>query len=318
MLEGIARSLRGVGSRAHSERWRWLRCVWCWSWVRPWARPPGSAGDRIVFSRNGDLITVDPDGTDMRRVTSGAGHATHPSWSPGRTWIAFVRAPRTLARIGSGGSARAVLFRAPPRFDRIDAVAVSPNGSRVAFSTAKVGGASTSFRTCGAVWVVGANGGAAHRVVSGQWAVTGLSWAPDGNRLVASFEPQNGTSPCQSGLRTGIVRFLADGSSLRSLGAPLGTDPDWSPGGGRIVFRDTRRTCHACGEVWAMRPDGSHQHEVASPPGDALGLSAPRWSPSGRRIAAIVQRDGRFSLWVMRAGGAGAHKIAGRAGPLDW
>ena len=65
-----------------------------------------------------------------------------------------------------------------------------------------------------------------------------------------------------------------------------------------IAYRDWRRTCHACGEIWVVRPDGSRNHVLTPVPASEGGLRQPRYSPSGERLVAlgdgvvVLDRDG--------------------------
>jgi Tol biopolymer transport system component len=297
---------------------RWLSTLGAMVVVALIATPATASTARIVTERDGNLVTVRPDGSDLRRLTERPGRETHPSWSPDRQAVAFVAMPNTIVVVGADGVGRRVVFRAPGRFDRVDAVAWSPDGSRIAFSTAKVGPRSTFFVTCGAVWIMGSDGSDPHRIVSRQYAVTGLTWSPSSHVLAASFEPLNGTSECRRGTPEGIVRFRDDGSRLRSLDAPMGTNPDWSPRGGRIAFRDRRNTCHACGELFTMRPDGTHQHRVVPAGPSPLGAGFPRWSPTGRRLALLASIADRYGLWTIRPDGSAPRRVIRKAYELDW
>jgi Tol biopolymer transport system component len=280
----------------------------------------GAVPHRIAFIRHADLYTVRQDESGIRRLTETSEEEDHPAWSPGRRWLAFVARRRVVAIVQDDGDHRHPLVQVSDRFDGIDAVAWSPDGRRLAFSTRWVGDRAHLYRTCGYVWTIRRDGTRLHRILREQFPATGLAWTPNGRGLVSSLEPLNGTSPCRSKLLSGIVRFRADGANLRSLEAPFGTDPDVSPSGKRIVFRDWRRTCHACGEVFAARSDGSRQHVLIGLPAERIvGVGEPRFAPDGRHIAFVAQdRRGSFSLWVARADGSNAHHLLDRVDRLDW
>lgn len=281
---------------------------------------PSPAAERIAFIRAGDLYTVRPDGSKLARLTRSTDAEAHPSWSPDRRWIALSARRRSIDVIRWDGRSKRPIVRVSDRFDRIDAVAWSPGGARIAFSTAWVGSRAHGARTCGYVWIVRRDGSGLHRIVSEQFPVTGLAWTPSGRGLVASFEPQNQTTPCRFGTREGIGRFRADGAHLRGLHAPLGTDPDVRPDGRRIAFRDWRRTCHACGDLFRMRPDGNAQHLLLAPPRPRIiGVYEPRYEPRGMRIALLAQnRLGEFSLWLARSDGSTAHHVLDHVDAIDW
>lgn len=275
-----------------------------------------AAGARIAFTRGGDLLTVRPDGTRVRVLTVSERQERAPEWSPDRSRVAFVSAERTLRAIDADGSNEVALFSLPRRYDAIGQVAWSPDGDALAFTSEHVTRDDGSFRVCSQVWVLTDAG--ARRILSGRLAATGLTWSPDGRFLAASFEQASTTLPCRARQDPGMYRFRPDGSRLRDLGARFGTDPDWSPDGRRIVFRDWRRTCHACGQIWVMRADGARQRLLADPPRRYLGYYAPAWSPSGNGIAFLAQRNGRFSLWRMASDGSDLRRVRRHADGVDW
>ena len=65
--------------------------------------------------------------------------------------------------------------------------------------------------------------------------------------------------------------------------------------GGRIAFV-------AGGDIYTMNPDGS---DVTSLTNNSAQDLFPSWSPDGRRIAFISNRDGNDGIWVMNADGSG-------------
>src|SRR5262249_40715658 len=76
----------------------------------------------------------------------------------------------------------------------------------------------------------------------------------------------------------------ADGSGLVRLTSDPGPefDPDWSPDGTKIAYRDSTRGINGDDEVFVMDADGSHKTNLTNNPANDWG---PAWSPDGTRIA---------------------------------
>jgi Tol biopolymer transport system component len=191
----------------------------------------------------------------------------------------------------------------------------SPDGSRIAFAVAREKHADHPLgpKDCGQIRWMAATGGSTHVVINGEPHITGISWSPDGAWLAVGFEHQNMTRSCGDDRPLGIAKVRLDGSGLHGLGPDLATDPDWSPDGRWIAYRDWRRTCHACGEIWVVRPDGSHDHVLTPVPASAGGLRMPRYSPSGKRLVALG--DG---VVVLDHDGTIRRVIVRRATSVDW
>jgi Tol biopolymer transport system component len=78
--------------------------------------------------------------------------------------------------------------------------------------------------------------------------------------------------------------------------------PAWSPNGSLIAFTAFRGG-HP-GEIYVMRPDGTHQRNLTRSPGyDDLAA----WSPDSTKIAFTSNRDGNDEIYVMNADGT--HQI---------
>jgi Tol biopolymer transport system component len=274
-----------------------------------------SASARISFPRAGDVFTARVDGSGVRGVVRGPSREHMPAWSPHHHLLAYVIANRRVAIAKPNGKQQRLLVRIPDRFDAVTGLSWSPDGSRLAIATTREFARHGVYgpKDCGQIWWVDVAGGALHNVFVGEPHITGISWSPDGRWLAIGFEHQNMTRACGDDRPLGIATVRLDGSGLRGLGPELATSPDWSPDGRWIIYRDWRRTCHACGEIWVIRPDGSRNHVLTPVPAFEGGLTMPRYAPDGRHIIALG--DG---VWLLDADGTRIGQIVPHADSIDW
>jgi hypothetical protein len=61
------------------------------------------SGQRIAFSMNGDIYTINTSGDQLRRLTS-TGHNMQPTWAPNGTRIAFIHACQGIWLVTPNGS----------------------------------------------------------------------------------------------------------------------------------------------------------------------------------------------------------------------
>ena len=212
--------------------------------------------------------------------------------------------------------------------------AVSPDGTRLAFASARTGSSE--------IYVADARTGVTTRLTDNPGADdAGPAWSPDGRR-VAWATGQDGAHD--------IWVMGADGSGKRLLVGGAGDDiePAWSPDGMQVAFASSRdgryelwaldaaggeptRLFEAPGRQWApaWSPDGRRiaytgvvngESDVWSAPLDTLvprrlttapGFDGrPAWSPDGRRMAFASTRGGSQRIWVMNADGSGQRALA--------
>ena len=195
------------------------------SWSPDWS-PDGS---RVVFVASGrrsqQLMTVRPDGSDLRPVPGTAvgseGLLAGPTWSPDGTWIGFGLDGDTHI-IRPDGSDRRVLLANASGLDW------SPDGQRIVFTRdgdlafASSDGSGITFVTSTPNLFEGA-----------------AEWSPDGSKIVYvsidETDPKVGNGP-------GDHLYLADanGRNRRAVNGPRGTwawGPAWRPAAPKVKTR---------------------------------------------------------------------------------
>jgi hypothetical protein len=90
---------------------------------------PGANG-RIAFVRDGDIFTIEPNGTGLRRLT-GRGQASGPRWSPDGQQIAYIY-HGNLWIMNANGSHKTQITAAAPQYTD-GRPSWSPNGRYLAF-----------------------------------------------------------------------------------------------------------------------------------------------------------------------------------------
>ncbi|HUT15915.1 MAG TPA: hypothetical protein VMY98_06690, partial [Anaerolineae bacterium] len=101
--------------------------------------------------------------------------------------------------------------------------------------------------------------------------------------------------------RRGEARHLIMGSSSTATPPPVLTRADLviGPALGKIAYT-AKDNPDANWDIWVMRGDGSDPRRLTEDPGNDL---SPTWSPDGKRIAFVSDRDGNKEIYVMNADG---------------
>lgn len=275
------------------------------------AVPGAGAQARIAFVKSNNIWTVNPDGSGLKRLTSGAASGMSPAWSRGRGTIAFLRLSgkasnlrRSLWLMRSDGSnLHRLAYSGPSLASGSSALAFSPNGRLLA-------GACTLAQGKYGVTVLDLG---THRSriigrVSCEGGVISLSWSPASTQLAVCVEYGGGA---------GMFRFDAvSGGLLQAYHDYAVESVSWSPDGNRLLCQVWRSDLPGY-PTWTMlfKPDGTRVRTLGKQQSD------PAYSPDGKHYAfvAIPHGDSR-SVYVADADGTHARKVCGGTGlwQLAW
>ena len=115
-------------------------------------------------------------------------------------------------------------------------------------------------------------------------------WSPDGKQIALTDQAtgktyKNYIVPAQGGESPRLL--LPDDASNQA-------DPTWSPDGNRILFGGTSRDPNSVIRILDLS-----SHQVSTLPG-SKGLYSPRWSPSGRFVAALPGDSSRLMVFDLQ------------------
>lgn len=276
-------------------------------WGHAWSPDGRIAIVRPETPDTGDskIYVMNADGSGGRRLTSDTGSESDPAWSPDGRSIAFTRSRdgnSGIYVINADGTEQRLLMPAAVTYPA--QLAWSPNSEKIAFTIEHPKAPAAQTRNL-EIYVVNADGSGQQRLTRSPVRDNDPVWSPDGRRI--AFE---------SNWQLWVMNADGSGKQRLTRNGVHNFNPAWSPDGKRIAFergRKEREVSNGAAGSWGlglyvMNADGSGQQRLAQ------GGSQPYWSPDGRKIAFVSNRDGNSDIHVVNADGSGRRNLTRGAG----
>lgn len=249
-----------------------------------------------------EIVVMNADGSNRRRLTDNNRLDTEPAVSPDGTRVAWAgeavagNVDILVMNIDGTGVRRLTRHEQPdsdPTF--------SPDGATIAFRSDRRAGAAE-------IWLLNLDGTGLRRLTDAgpeERQSFQPSFGPDGR--IAFTSDRDLSLPV--GTRNEIFLMNRDGTGQRRVTRNAVNDsvPSFSPRGDRIAFWSNAAASNI--DIWTISPDGAGRKRLTTH--DANDLE-PAFSPDGAWIAFASTRDrGNHAVYLMRADGSGQRRLAG-------
>jgi dipeptidyl aminopeptidase/acylaminoacyl peptidase len=210
---------------------------------------PGQNGKIAFVTDLQEIWTVDPDGSDLTRLTSLPGQSFEPAWSADGRKIAFTSHRDGNYEIyvmnADGSDQRRITMSAGSDFSP----AWSPDGTKIAFNRD------------GDIWTTRSDGTDQVNLTNSSSPELEPAWSPDGSTIAFSTFVQ---------LDQQIWTMNADGTGRRSVIS--GAEPTWSPDGreiwGTYEYEDSVQE-EIFSDIFRLNPQ-TFDYESFFPPGSRV------------------------------------------------
>lgn len=245
--------------------------------------------DAVSMTGTRNVWRVNADGNGLRLITNVTAAGTDcfgPRWSPDGTKVVFYSrrkidgsdAPSPNAvfniwRVNADATGLLALTTTTAVGTNSQNPQWSPDGNTIAFASSRRLDGSDASNPATNIWRVNADGTGLRLITNATAAGVNQivpQWSPDGTKIVFySTRKLDGSDAQSTNGIFNIWRVNPDGSGFTALtnSTLVGTgsfDPQWSPGGTKIVFWSTRKldgtdapNMNQTGNIWRVNTDGT-------------------------------------------------------------
>lgn len=269
----------------------------------------------LVFAMAGSLWIQPIESNVARQITAGPGYDYQPDWSPDGKQIVFSRYDKDAVELWlldvEGSKLQQVTQGGAVNVD----ARWSPNGKKIAYVStaynkrfhiffAEVGGDSVSKIQ---QLTEEKKSSVARYYYSGFDHELSPTWSPDSDEII--YVSNRGNIYGSGGFWRMKAEPGARQREIRYEETTWKAHPDWSRDGKRVIYSSyLGRQWH---QIWIMTSEGGDPFPLTY---GEFDNTAARWSPDGKKIAFISNKNGNTSLWIQDViGGAQKElKIADR------
>lgn len=249
---------------------------------------------KIAFTRNGEILTINPDGTGETNITNNTATDNEPSYSPNGANVVFTTnrdGNNEIYRMDSDGSS-------PVRLTNNTASDFSPNyspdGATIVFVSARDGN--------NEIYKMNADGSNQVRLTNNMLSDFGPVFMPgDGQKIIY----------VRFAAPTGLFTMNVDGSNQQPFPAPGGISPtyerlSYSPDGSKLMLTYSPDAGTQIRTTWTMNADGGNP--LRFPADGSFGT----YSPDGSMVAytcCIFDNTNRLRVSDALGGGASVRTL---------
>lgn len=267
----------------------------------------------VVYSMAGSLWRQKIDSTTAQQITNGPGYDYQPDWSPDGKTVVYASYQQDavelwLLELGTGKMSQLTsggAVNVEPRW--------SPDGKKIVF-------VSTAYNKRFHIFVADVNNGKLENVqrLTGETKSSlpryyysafdheiNPVWARDGQEIL--FVSNRGHIHGTGGFWQMKAQPGAEPREIHYEETNWRARPDFSPDGSRMVYSSyLGRNWH---QLWLMPANGGDSFPISYGEWDETGA---RWSPDGKQIAFISNRNGNTELWLKEIPGNGKRQLAAK------